>query len=76
MQTSLLKILSLAILSQNLTACGTIISLTEGDYSVYAGVSKDLETIQNGGILSIPAVVDLPLSFVLDTLILPVTLSQ
>lgn len=76
MQTSLLKILSLAILSQNLAACGTIVSLTEGDYSVYAGVTKDFETIQNGGILSIPAVVDLPLSFVLDTLILPVTLSQ
>ncbi|MBD4936612.1 YceK/YidQ family lipoprotein [Xanthomonas citri pv. citri] len=72
----MLKILSLAILSQNLTACGTIVSLTGGDYSVYAGVTKDFETIQNGGILSIPAVVDLPLSFVLDTLILPVTLSQ
>ncbi|WGE91821.1 YceK/YidQ family lipoprotein [Actinobacillus genomosp. 1] len=76
MNTPLLKILTLAVLLQTLTACGTIISLTEGDYSVYAGVAKDFNVIQDGGILSIPAVVDLPLSFVLDTLMLPVTLSQ
>ncbi|WGE42741.1 YceK/YidQ family lipoprotein [Actinobacillus equuli subsp. haemolyticus] len=76
MKTLFLKLAAVAIFSQILTACGTIISLSEGDYSVYAGVSKDFKAIQNGGILSIPAVVDLPLSFVLDTLMLPVTLSQ
>ncbi|WGE32488.1 YceK/YidQ family lipoprotein [Actinobacillus genomosp. 2] len=76
MKTHFLKFIAIVIFSQNLTACGTIISLTEGDYSVYSGVTKDFKAIQNGGILSIPAVVDLPLSFVLDTLILPVTLSQ
>ena len=76
MKTLFLKLATVAIFSQNLTACGTIISLSEGDYSVYAGVSKDFKAIQNGGILSIPAVVDLPLSFVLDTLMLPVTLNQ
>ncbi|WGE89845.1 YceK/YidQ family lipoprotein [Actinobacillus arthritidis] len=76
MKTCFLKFVAIVIFSQNLTACGTIISLTEGDYSVYVGVSTDFKAIQNGGILSIPAVIDLPLSFVLDTLILPVTLSQ
>ncbi|AIZ78683.1 YceK/YidQ family lipoprotein [Actinobacillus equuli] len=76
MKRLFLKLIAVVIFSPNLTACGTIISLTEGDYSVYAGVSKDFKAIQNGGILSIPAVVDLPLSFVLDTLMLPVTLSQ
>ncbi|WP_150538839.1 YceK/YidQ family lipoprotein [Actinobacillus vicugnae] len=76
MKIRFLKLLLIAIFSQNLTACGTIISLAEGDYSVYAGVTKDFHAIQNGGILSIPAVIDLPLSFVLDTLMLPVTLSQ
>lgn len=76
MKTLFLNLAAVAIFSPNLTACGTIISLTEGDYSVYAGVSKDFKAIQNKGILSIPAVVDLPLSFVLDTLMLPVTLSQ
>ncbi|AFU18718.1 YceK/YidQ family lipoprotein [Actinobacillus suis] len=76
MKTLFLKLTAIAIFSQNLTACGTIISLSEGDYSAYAGVSKDFKAIQSGGILSIPAVVDLPLSFVLDTLMLPVTLNQ
>ncbi len=76
MKIRFLKFIAIAIFSQNLIACGTIISLTEGDYSIYAGVAKDFNVIQDGGILSIPAVVDLPLSFVLDTLMLPVTLSQ
>lgn len=76
MKTLFLKLTAIAIFSQNLTACGTIISLAEGDYSAYAGVSADFKAIQNGGILSIPAVIDLPLSFVLDTLMLPVTLNH
>lgn len=65
-----------AIFILNLTACGTIISLTENDYSVYAGVSKDFHAMQNGRVFGVLAVVDLPLSFVLDTLMLPVTLSK
>lgn len=71
-----LKSLLLVTLVLQLTACGTIISLTQDDYRVYSGVSRDLHTIQEGGVLSVLAVVDLPLSFVLDTLMLPVTLSQ
>lgn len=53
-----------------------MISLVEQDYSVYAGVTKDFQAMQQGGILAVLAVIDLPLSFVLDTLMLPVTLSQ
>ncbi|MGQ8820250.1 YceK/YidQ family lipoprotein [Bibersteinia trehalosi] len=59
-----------------LSGCGTIISLIEQDYSVYAGVGRDFSAIQQGSLFSIVAVIDLPLSFVLDTLMLPVTLSQ
>lgn len=66
----------LAILASQVTACGTIVSLSNNDYRIYAGVSKDFEVIKDGGILSVAAVIDLPLSFVLDTLLLPVTLTR
>lgn len=59
-----------------LTGCGTVLSMMENDYTIYAGVSRDFNAIQEGGVFSILAVIDLPLSFVLDTLLLPVTLSQ
>lgn len=66
----------LAFLFGNLTACGTIINLSKGNYAVYGGVQNDFSAIQNGGVIGILAVVDLPLSFVFDTLLLPVTLNQ
>lgn len=53
-----------------------MISLTEKNYRVYAGVTNDFQAMQEGGVLAVLAVIDLPLSFVLDTLLLPVTLSQ
>lgn len=59
-----------------LSGCGSIISLIEQDYSIYAGVGRDFNAIQQGSFFSIVAVIDLPLSFVLDTLMLPITLSQ
>ncbi|OOR99316.1 hypothetical protein B0187_06045 [Haemophilus paracuniculus] len=71
-----LKLTLLAVFCLNLTACGTIVSLSNGDYSVYAGVGKDFEVMQQGEIVGVLAVIDLPLSFVLDTLMLPVTLSK
>lgn len=43
---------------------------------MYAGVTNDFQAMQEGGVLAVLAVIDLPLSFVLDTLLLPVTLSQ
>lgn len=72
----LLKYFLFANFGLQLTACGTIISLSQNDYSIYAGVGRDFYAIQDGGILGVLAVIDLPLSFALDTLILPVTLSQ
>lgn len=76
MKLTVFKMLIFFCLIFNLTGCGTIISLAEKDYSAYAGVSRDFQAMQEGGLLSAVAVIDLPLSFVLDTLMLPVTLSQ
>lgn len=76
MKPVLIKILLLVFFSLNLTACGTIVSLSSGDYAVYGGVTKDLAMLQEGTILAIFIIIDLPLSFILDTLILPVTLSH
>ena len=70
------KFICFTILWMNLTACGTIINLSKGDYIVYSGVKNDFSAIQNGGFLGVLAVLDLPLSFVFDTLLLPVTLSK
>ncbi|QLB44615.1 YceK/YidQ family lipoprotein [Mannheimia pernigra] len=70
------KIIALLCLIFHLSACGTMISLTEKNYRVYAGVTNDFQAMQEGGVLAVLAVIDLPLSFVLDTLLLPVTLSQ
>nr|WP_314738917.1 YceK/YidQ family lipoprotein [uncultured Haemophilus sp.] len=70
------RIACFAILIVNLTACGTIINLTQGNYAVYGGVKNDFSAIQDGGVFGVLAVIDLPLSFVFDTLLLPVTLSQ
>lgn len=76
MKLTACKLLALLCLTFNLTACGTVLSLVEKDYSVYSGVSKDFHAMQEGGVFAVLAVIDLPLSFVLDTLMLPVTLSQ
>ncbi|MBF0785692.1 YceK/YidQ family lipoprotein [Muribacter muris] len=65
-----------ATLVLQLTACGTVISFAENDYRVYGGVRRDFQAIQEGSVLGVLAVVDLPLSFVMDTLALPVTLSR
>ena len=76
MKSTACRALLLFIFAINLTACGTIISLSAQDYTPYAGVLSDFDTIRSGGFLSILAVIDLPLSFVLDTFMLPVTLTR
>ncbi|HGO5856968.1 TPA: YceK/YidQ family lipoprotein [Mannheimia haemolytica] len=76
MKLTACKLVFLLYLMFHLTACGTVLSLVEQDYRVYAGVIKDFQVMQEGGIFAVLAVIDLPLSFVLDTLMLPVTLSQ
>lgn len=65
-----------AVSASLLTGCGTVLSMMAQDYSVYGGVNRDFSAIQNGGVVGVLAVIDLPLSFVLDTLLLPVTLSR
>ena len=76
MKLTACKTVALLYLVFSLTACGTMVSLAEKDYSIYAGVTRDFQAMQQGGVLAVVAVIDLPLSFVLDTLMLPVTLSQ
>lgn len=76
MKKFLFRLLFFAIFTSNLTACGTIVSIVQDDYSVYGGVTRDFRAIQDGGVKSVFGVIDLPLSFVLDTLMLPVTLSK
>lgn len=76
MKVTACKCLFFALCLCSLTGCGTIFSLMESDYAVYAGVSRDFDAIRDGGMLSVLAVIDLPLSFVLDTLLLPVTLTR
>ncbi|MGX2947608.1 YceK/YidQ family lipoprotein [Frederiksenia canicola] len=76
MKLTACKLFFLTLCLFHLTGCGTITSLSNGDYSIYAGVGRDFDVIRDGGLLSILAVIDLPLSFVLDTLLLPITLTQ
>ncbi|MDH2924038.1 uncharacterized protein YceK [Nicoletella semolina] len=59
-----------------LVSCGTIESIIENDLTPYAGVSNDLQAIENGGVVGVLAVIDLPLSFIFDTLMLPATLTR
>lgn len=74
MQLISFRVFTIFYITLNLSACGTMISLIEKDYKIYAGVTRDIYAIQEGGIIAIFAVIDLPLSFVLDTLMLPITL--
>ncbi|OOH89769.1 hypothetical protein BMT54_05625 [Pasteurellaceae bacterium 15-036681] len=76
MKRTACKLIFLLILASNLSGCGTIVSIADKDYSVYSGVIRDFKAIQQGGVIGVLAVIDLPLSFVLDTLMLPVTLSN
>lgn len=71
-----LKAVVLVSFMLQLTACGTVISLAQNDYRLYGGVRRDIAAIQDGGVWGVLAVVDLPLSLVLDSLALPLTLSR
>lgn len=65
--------LAAALLALLLGGCGTILSLSphEGGLSPYSGVRTDIELIPDVMPL---LVLDLPLSAVLDTLLLPVSI--
>jgi uncharacterized protein YceK len=51
--------------------CGTVKALSYGDYTVYAGAATDIEYVVNFPWILPFALVDLPLSFTADTLLLP-----
>ncbi|PVX42691.1 uncharacterized protein YceK [Pasteurella langaaensis DSM 22999] len=57
-----------------LNGCGTIVQLLDPTekYHAYAGVSYDFEQAQRWGL----PILDLPLSFLLDTALLPYVWSQ
>ena len=52
-----------------LTGCGTVVKLIDPSekYTAYAGAAYDLEMAQKWGL----PILDLPLSFLLDTALLP-----
>lgn len=52
-----------------LTGCGTVVKLIDSSekYTPYAGAAYDLEMAQKWGL----PILDLPLSFLLDTALLP-----
>lgn len=76
MKQLLYKLSGLLLISFNLSACGTVLSLMENDYTPYAGVAKDLGYMREQGVFSFIVIIDLPLSFAFDTLLLPITLTQ
>lgn len=76
MKQLLYKLIGLLLISLSLSACGTVLSLMENDYTPYAGVARDLGYMREQGVFSFIVVIDLPLSFAFDTLLLPITLTQ
>ena len=65
---------ALLLLSLNLTACGTVVKLVDPTetYRPYAGVKYDFAMAKQWGL----PILDLPLSFLLDTALLPYALTQ
>ena len=77
------KVLGLAMVILLLVGCSTIASLVGMNHGprIYSGVREDVRIIDRGGIYEhkmpffvILAVLDFPLSFALDTLLLPLTI--
>ncbi|TGZ98429.1 YceK/YidQ family lipoprotein, partial [Rodentibacter pneumotropicus] len=57
-----------------LSGCGTVVKLVDPseDYTAYAGIAYDLEMAQKWGL----PILDLPLSFLLDSVLLPYVWTQ
>ncbi|OOF57593.1 YceK/YidQ family lipoprotein [Rodentibacter myodis] len=57
-----------------LSGCGTVVKLIDPSekYTAYAGAAYDLEMAQQWGL----PILDLPLSFLLDTVLLPYVWAQ
>lgn len=65
MKKTLVILTALSLLS----GCGTVVKLVDPieHYTAYAGCAYDLEMVQQWGL----PILDLPLSFLLDTVLLP-----
>ena len=79
----LIKLLCVLLTGLLLTGCQTIGSLVEGKQGelIYGGAQRDIRYIRQGGaghveslFFVILSLIDLPLSFVLDTVFLPITI--
>lgn len=70
-----MRYLALAALVLNLGGCGTFIGTEERGFCPYRGVDEDCKQVSrnfhDGGLLF---VFDLPFSFAVDTVMLPVTI--
>ncbi|MCK3656964.1 hypothetical protein A4G19_14980 [Pasteurellaceae bacterium Macca] len=66
----------IAFMSFNLAGCGTIWSLSSPAPQPYSGVRADLNMLETNEAFpfNLLAIIDLPLSFLADTLFLPYTL--
>lgn len=65
----MIRLLLLLTSSLLLSACGTVVTLLDPSrpYSAYAGTAYDWQMTQHWGL----PILDLPLSFLLDTALLP-----
>lgn len=68
------KIILIVTALLSLTGCGTMVTLLNPTqpYQPYAGTKYDMEMAKRWGL----PILDLPLSFLLDTALLPYALSQ
>lgn len=57
------------------SGCGTVVSIAENRLSPYSGSLQDLQWMTENRFVAVFATLDLPLSFVFDTLLLPVSLN-
>ena len=74
MKFQLLKTLLFSTALFTTSACGTVVKLVDPteSYSAYAGTKYDVEMAAHWGL----PILDLPLSFLLDTALLPYVWSQ
>ena len=70
----MIKIIFILTALFTLSGCGTVVKLIDPTekYTAYAGAAYDLEMAQQWGL----PILDLPLSFLLDTVLLPYVWAQ
>ncbi|MBE2894981.1 YceK/YidQ family lipoprotein [Spirabiliibacterium falconis] len=70
----MLKLITIILATQTIVGCGTIVALLNPTtpYSPYAGVKYDYAMAQQWGL----PILDIPLSFIMDTALLPYAWTQ